>query len=106
MTRAQLIEFIRLADPAIKAADGAIRFKLAMNRLQEAIEAAHIERRYNPNWASQPRVPGGHPDGGRWTEAGGGADVALNDRGRLVAEIPVRGGRKCVFTGSRRSALS
>lgn len=97
MSRDQLIESIRSATLAIKAASIAIRFELAMNRLQEAIEATRIERRYNPNWAAQSRVPRGNPDGGRWTTGGGGADVALNDWGRLVAEIPVRGGRKCVY---------
>ncbi len=32
-----------------------------------------LERRYNPNWPSQPCVPRGNSDGGRWTDGGGEA---------------------------------
>jgi HK97 family phage portal protein len=31
-----------------------------------------LQRRYNPNWDLQPRVPPGNIDGGRWTDGGGG----------------------------------
>jgi hypothetical protein len=35
---------------------------------------------YDPN---QPRVPKGHPDGGRWTDGGHGQDTILQEAGRL-----------------------
>jgi hypothetical protein len=41
----------------------AIRFEVALQRLREAIR---YEQRYNPNWASEPRVPSGGPAGGQW----------------------------------------
>jgi hypothetical protein len=41
------------------------RFVLAVRRLHDAL----LESRYNPNWASQPRVPGGEAAGGEWPAA-------------------------------------
>jgi hypothetical protein len=32
-----------------------------------AAVVADLERRYNPDWPSQPRVPAGEPEGGQWT---------------------------------------
>ena len=34
------------------------------------LHGRRLERRYNPNWSSQARVPRGNPDGGRWTDGG------------------------------------
>jgi hypothetical protein len=82
------------AVPAAQIA--AVRFKVAALRLRVALAADTLQRRYNPNWASQPRVPAGNRDGGRWTDDNGPA-IALNDWGTLLAEIPVRGGRECVY---------
>ena len=69
-----------------------------------------IERKYRPD---QARVPAGDPGGGQWTDEGGagGGDVnrsrngtsvarqrvAQAGFGRLIAEIPVPGGRNCVY---------
>jgi len=76
--------------------------------------AAHyesIEQKYRPD---QARVPAGNAGGGQWTDEGAagrgigstsrssnGADrqtrIAQAGFGRLVAEIPVSGGRNCVY---------
>lgn len=67
--------------------------RLKAHRAAERFEAKLLryilERRYSPD---QPRVPGGSPEGGRWTSAGGGgssssSDVAINldrDPGRAI----------------------
>src|SRR5690349_12484618 len=57
-------------------------------------------------WENQPRVPAGSGDGSQWTDGGRG-DGKPSDRpillasdydiGKLVAEIPVPGGRRCVY---------
>ena len=56
-------------------------------KLHSFIQA--LERRYNPNWPTQPRVPGGKPIGsGQWTsgaEAGGSRIGNSSDRSRRVA---------------------
>ena len=69
---------------------------------------ALLDRRYNPNWASQPRVPRGNPDGGQWTEIPGsvgeefsgargggrrtgmGGESSNRTRVRLAATVPLR----------------
>ena len=43
-------------------------FERALREARAAIAAA--ETRANPNWHLQPRLPRGHPDGGRWTREG------------------------------------
>jgi hypothetical protein len=30
--------------------------------------------KYNPNWADQPRIPAGQPDGGQWSQGGAGGE--------------------------------
>ncbi len=37
--------------------------------------------KYNPNWQDQPRVPAGNPDGGQWTDGGGGGEDGTGDEG-------------------------
>ena len=79
-----------------------------------------FERKYSRD---QPRVPSGSREGGQWTDAGGGqggygggradANIPANAKptqfgsgrqvaqagfGRLIAEIPVPGGRRCVYS--------
>ena len=87
------------ATPA--AAVAAVRFKLAALRLRVALVADALERRYNPDWALQPRVPSGNPDGGRWTDGGGGTEVALGEMGTLLGRAPVHethgGGQDCFY---------
>lgn len=48
----------------------ATRFHKAIDRLGRLLAERDLERRYNPDWASQPRVPSGNPGGGRWTDGG------------------------------------
>jgi hypothetical protein len=74
----------------------ATRFELALLRHDRALKYG-----YNPD---QPRVPRGQPEGGQWTDAGGGSSEGISrvqtaqaGFGTLVAEIPVSGGRRCVY---------
>jgi hypothetical protein len=67
-----------------------VKFALAMRR---------IAHKYDPN---QPRVPAGDPAGGQWTNHQGSTDdapvvLAQAGFGVLVTEIPVPGGRRCVY---------
>jgi hypothetical protein len=75
---------------------------------------APLEGKVNFN-PSQPRVPKGSPGGGQWTDEDGGSGedgtgdpsqadalqsgfrIAQTGFGTLIAEIPVRGGRQCVY---------
>ena len=58
-------EKIRTLTRRIKAATAGTRFETALGAL---------ERRYR---ADQPRVPAGTPDGGQWTDVGGGAGMRV-----------------------------
>ncbi len=71
--RAALLAAIRAATFVMKAATAEGRFEIAMARLGRLLHGRRLERRYNPNWASQPRVPRGNADGGQWTD---GAEFA------------------------------
>lgn len=53
---------------AVKWQIKAHAFDRALREARAAIAAA--ETRANPNWHLQPRLPRGHPDGGRWTREG------------------------------------
>ncbi len=68
--RDALLAAIRRATLAMKAATAEGRFEMAMARLGRLLHERRLERRYNPNWPSQPRVPRGNTDGGRWTDGG------------------------------------
>ncbi len=51
-----------------------------------------LERRYNPNWPSQRRVPGGNADGEQWTDGGadsGEAQQATEFEGPAVSDDKV-----------------
>ncbi len=74
--RTALITAIHAATAAMLPDNASTRFQKAMDRLGHLLAARDFERRYNPDWASQPRVPGGNPDGGRWTD-GGRADEGV-----------------------------
>jgi len=94
-----------------------LRCEIAALRFQSKLLGAvfHLRRKYNP---AQPRLPAGTPDGGQWASDGSSASirasardqlskrprsgeprrlVAQYDIGRLVAEIPAPGGRRCVY---------
>ena len=78
--------------------------------------SAAKDRKYSPD---QPRVPAGNPDGGQWTSGSGAGmrrspqgakprdDVVLaqGDFGIQIAEIPVAGGRRCVYRFSAFSVV-
>ena len=75
--RGALLVAIRRATLAMRAATAEGRFEIAMARLGGLLHARRLERRYNPNWPSQPRVPRGHSEGGRWTDGGASGGEAL-----------------------------
>lgn len=52
-----------------------------------------LDRKFNPN---QPRVPAGSPDGGQWTDGGGGREGDEND---LVQDILAKA-KELRLTGS------
>jgi hypothetical protein len=60
----------------------AANFELAMRRHARALKA------YNPN---QPRVPRGNPDGGEWTDAGGGSSGTSTGTSRTRVSGPGAG---------------
>jgi len=83
--RARLLSAIHAATAAMGSVDPATRFRKAMDRLGELLAERGLERRYNPQWELQPRVPQGNPDGGQWTQVGSGQAPSLPIR--LAAEI-------------------
>jgi len=74
--RARLLSVIHAATAAMEPADPATRFRKAMDRLGELLAERGLERRYNPQWELQPRVPQGNPGGGQWTNGGGSGGVS------------------------------
>ena len=84
----------------------ALRHDFAKLKLE--YELRRFQRKYSSN---QPRVPAGNPDGGQWVGAFNvpaqrpaqsetqprPTVLAQPGFGRLVAEIPVPGGRRCVY---------
>ncbi|UUP18908.1 RNase A-like domain-containing protein [Nitratireductor thuwali] len=60
------------------------RFLFAARRLERALK-------YNPNWQSQPRVPAGRPDGGRWTDGSGRAESGTE--GEIVRLVQAEAGQ-------------
>ncbi|MCK9917792.1 hypothetical protein MXD81_52505 [Microbacteriaceae bacterium K1510] len=85
----------------LKCLVAAVRLERTMYR-----HARTLKYGYNPN---RPRVPAGDPTGGQWTGVGARSSgdpredtgqrtrVAQVQFGRLVAEIPISGGRNCVY---------
>lgn len=63
-----------------------LQFKLAAERFEflHRAEARAWQEKYDPN---QPRVPAGNPDGGQWTNGGGGGRFGRNG-GDAGYEIP------------------
>ena len=64
-----------------------------MARLGRLLHGRRLERRYNPNWPSQPRVPRGNPDGGQWTDGGafGGEELEPSEFEEAVSGDNLRG---------------
>lgn len=84
--RDALLTAIRRATWAMKAATPEGAFEMATARLGRLLHAHHLEQRYNPNWPSQPRVPRGNADGGRWTD--GGEELEPSEFEEAVAGKP------------------
>ena len=89
-------------------AEALTRLRWMLKDLKVDLMLARLRRKYSPD---QPRVPAGNRDGGQWTSgardanspSGAGANSQESTRvvqagfGHLVAEIPVPGGRRCVY---------
>jgi hypothetical protein len=94
--------FHRLAEDIradIEHARALLRRHVAFVREIRSARRFLLEWRYDPD---QPRVPAGSPDGGQWTsgEASGEQSLQIAQAysfGSLIAEIPVPGGRRCVY---------
>lgn len=91
MTNARLLRAIRAATAVMRGATIDVRLELAMDRFQSLLREHAIERRYNPDWRLQPRVPRRNPGGGQWTRGPGGAGD--DDDRRVPSDTPTRGGR-------------
>ncbi len=85
--REALLAAIHRATLVVKAATGKGRFESAMVRLGNLLHARRLERRHNPNWPSQPRVPRGNADGGQWTDGGasGGEELTPSEFEEVVS---------------------
>ena len=92
MTDARLLRSIAAATDVVRRAATDMGLKAAMDRLQRLFREQTLERRYNPDWRSQPRVPGGHPDGGQWTLGPRrvGREDATSDIAPHAGERPAR----------------
>lgn len=75
------------ADAFIEAS--AAHAVLARTVLAAVTDALGRERKFNPNFASQPRVPGGRPEGGRWTDDGGDGPPSRIRYVQLQSRAPV-----------------
>ncbi len=75
------------ADAFIEAS--AAHAVLARTVLASVTDALARERKFNPNFASQPRVPGGQPEGGRWTDGGSGGPSSRIRYVQLQSRAPV-----------------
>ncbi|MBI1274215.1 MAG: hypothetical protein GC131_09070 [Alphaproteobacteria bacterium] len=62
-------------DIAAKAARLAAAYDRCCGAVPELVQdiVAYTARaaKYNPDWEAQPRVPGGNPGDGQWTDGGG-----------------------------------
>ncbi|HUU24709.1 MAG TPA: hypothetical protein VMW68_03990 [Methyloceanibacter sp.] len=90
----------RAASRALQRAGWLLHAHLVETKLQALRDA--VENKYDPN---QPRVPAGNPDGGQWTDGGGGTggrlpsgpgtlldvDDSESERTRLAQMAPRRG---------------
>jgi hypothetical protein len=92
MTNAALLRSIRAATDVMRRASIDLCLERAMDRLQRLLREPSLERRYNPDWRLQPRVPRGDPDGGQWTRGPGG--VGGEDDRSVPSDAMARDGRR------------
>lgn len=92
MIDARLLRSIRAATDVMRRAAIDLHLELAMDRFERLLREQSLERRYNPDWRNQPRVPRGDPDGGQWTRGPGGVGGA-DDR-PASSDMGTRDGRR------------
>jgi hypothetical protein len=66
-----------------------IALEWRLTAFNAALAFDEFRRKYSPD---QPRVPAGNPDGGQWTDAGGGGDGASRSRPMVRAVFADRSG--------------
>ena len=90
--RDALLAAIHRATLSMKRATGEGAFETAMTRLGRLLHERRLERRYNPHWPSQPRMPRGNPGGGQWTDGGasGGEVLQPSVFAEAVSDEPVQ----------------
>src|SRR5215213_5513772 len=83
-----------------------VRYALSRAELEiRSLRLARALKRFN---ASQPRVPAGHPDGGQWTDGGGGGGTPRAELVTLRPRAPARrviGGRAYPVTPAQEARL-
>ena len=97
LSRALAVRAIQGQLLRLKWLAAATRFELAMRRHDRALRRA-VKANFNPN---QPRVPRGQDGAGEWTDGESDSSSRIQTAqagfGTLTAEIPVSGGRRCVY---------
>ena len=87
-------------------AEARLRDDAARFRLHLAAERVRAALKFNPNWASQPRVPAGNSDGGQWTNEHARSNPGTSssprlanagDFGTLVAQLGRGRNKLCVY---------
>jgi hypothetical protein len=95
MTDARLLRSIRAATDVMRRAAIDLCLERAMDRFQRLLREHALDRRYNPDWRLQPRLPRGDPDGGQWTRGPGGVGgegdrTVPSDSGTRDGQRPAR----------------
>jgi hypothetical protein len=92
MTDARLLRSIRAATDVMRRAAIDLCLERAMDRFERLLREQSLQRRYNPDWRTQPRVPRGDPDGGQWTRGPGG--VGRDSDRDVPSDTEARDGRR------------
>ena len=77
----------REATPEMLECAMPLHAELAVLRMEWALTKLARKAGFDP---TQPRVPAGNADGGKWTDADGGVRVAANDRGGISVDAASR----------------
>ena len=95
-------------------AEARLRDDAARFRLHLAAERVRAALKFNPNWASQPRVPAGNSDGGQWSNEHARSNPGTSssprlanagDFGTLVAQLGRGRNKLCVYKFSSFSVV-
>ena len=90
------------------AARTLLEVRYALSRAELEIRSMRLARAVKRFNASQPRVPAGHPDGGQWTDGGGGGGTPRAELVTLRPRAPARrviGGRAYPVTPAQEARL-